>query len=141
MMAVLGLDFGRKRIGVAICDDREANVLPLGTVQRRGGAKGDIEQISTLLAGRQVTRVVVGLPLNMDGSEGAAARQAHAFAARLRASLGLPVELFDERLTSVEARERIARSEVSGRRRKQAVDAVAAMVILEGWLEARRVGR
>ncbi len=139
-MAVVALDLGRKRIGLAICDDREANILPLGAVQRQGGAKGDIEEISARLAGREVTRVVVGLPLNMDGSEGAAARQARAFAARLGTSLGSPVELFDERLTSVEARERLAAARVGGRRRKQAVDTVAAMVILEGWLASRHAG-
>ena len=139
-MTIAALDLGTKRIGLAVSDHGETSALPLGTIERRI-VRWDLEQVAARLAGREVTRVVVGLPLNMDGSEGPAARQARAFAARLGTELGVAVEMFDERLTSVEAEERLARADVGRRRRKQAVDAVAAAVILEGWLAARRGGQ
>jgi len=139
-MTIAALDLGTKRIGLAVSDHGETSALPLGTIERRV-VRWDLEQVAARLAGREVTRVVVGLPLNMDGSEGPAARQARAFAARLGTELGVAVEMFDERLTSVEAEERLARADVGRRRRKQAVDAVAAAVILEGWLAARRGGQ
>lgn len=139
-MTIAALDLGTKRIGLAVSDHGETSALPLGTIERRV-VRWDLEQVAARLAGREVARVVVGLPLNMDGSEGPAARQARAFAARLATELGVAVEMFDERLTSVEAEERLARADIGRRRRKQAVDAVAAAVILEGWLAARRGGR
>jgi len=139
-MTIAALDLGTKRIGLAVSDPGETSALPLGAIERRV-VRWDLEQVAARLAGREVTRVVVGLPLNMDGSEGPAARQARAFAARLAIEMGLAVEMFDERLTSVEAEERLARADVGRRRRKQAVDAVAAAVILEGWLAARRSGQ
>jgi putative Holliday junction resolvase len=139
-MTIAALDLGTKRIGLAVSDHGETSALPLGAIERRV-VRWDLEQVAARLAGREVTRVVVGLPLNMDGSEGPAARQARAFAARLATELGVAVEMFDERLTSVEAEERLARADVGRRRRKQAVDAVAAAVILEGWLAARRAAQ
>ncbi len=90
------------------------------------------------LSPRRIDRVVVGLPINMDGSEGPMARAARAFAERLRLATGLEVEFQDERLSSFEARERLARVAGSGARKKRPVDAVAAAVILESWLERNR---
>jgi len=132
-MAIVALDLGKRRIGVAATDASGLAVHPLGTVERRN-LKYDLEAIAALVAGREVDRVIVGLPLNMDGSEGPAARTAREFAQQLRTSLGLPVELFDERLTSFEARERLKQTSLRRSKRKPAIDQIAAMVILESWL-------
>jgi putative holliday junction resolvase len=135
-MTVVALDLGRRRIGLAVSDDSEAHVFPLGAIERRGG-RADFHEIARCLRDYRVGRIVVGLPLNMDGTEGAPARAARAFAERLGQELNLPVEMFDERLTSFEAEDRLKESGVGRKAKKAAIDAVAAAVILEGWLAAR----
>ncbi|HYB91607.1 MAG TPA: Holliday junction resolvase RuvX [Candidatus Binataceae bacterium] len=130
----MAVDLGKRRIGLAISEG--AGAYPLGTFERRSLSR-DLREIATRLESRGVCRLVVGLPLNMDGSEGPAARSARAFAGKLGAALALPVDLFDERLTSIEAEHRLAGSVPAGRKRA-AIDAVAAAIILEGWLEAHR---
>jgi len=136
-MAIAALDLGKHRIGIAIADDAGLAVHPIGALERRSVVR-DLESVRARLVEFEVALVVVGLPLNMDGSAGPAARTATAFAARLREASGLPVELYDERLTSFEAEERL--KELSGRRArdKGTIDAVAASVILESWLNNRR---
>jgi len=136
-MAIAALDIGKRRIGIAIADDDGLAVHPLGALERRSLVR-DLAMIRERLAEFEVTHVVVGLPLNMDGSAGPAARAAEAFANRLREATGLPVDLFDERLTSFEAEERL--KQLSGRRArdKGTIDAVAASIILEGWFNHRR---
>jgi putative Holliday junction resolvase len=134
-MAIAGIDFGRKRLGLAISEGQAA--YPLETMERRS-LKHDIAEIRSRLVDREVSLIVVGLPVNMDGTEGPSARAARAFAEHLGAATGLPVEMFDERLTSVEAEERLRESSGSRVAKKNARDALAAAVILEGWLEGRR---
>jgi putative holliday junction resolvase len=136
-MAIAGIDFGRKRIGLAVSDGQAA--YPIGVMERRS-LKYDLDAIRSRLADREVSLIVVGLPLNVDGTEGPSARAARAFAEHLGSATGLPVEMFDERLTSVEADERLreaasSRTSKGAARRKAARDAVAAAVILEGWLK------
>src|SRR5271169_6028233 len=134
-MPVIGIDFGRKRIGLAISDGQGA--YPLETMVRRS-LKHDLEAIRSRLTERGVSLIVIGLPLNMDGTEGPSARAARAFAEHLGSATGLPIEMFDERLTSFEAEERLRGASVSRASKKAARDAVAGAVILEGWLEGRR---
>jgi putative pre-16S rRNA nuclease len=135
-MATVALDLGRRRIGVAIAAGAaNLGAQPLGAIERRSFADV-VARLSSMLAGHDVDRIVVGLPLNMDGSEGLAARAARDFAARLAAALGIAVDLFDERLTSFEAEERLKGLPVARGRKKSAVDALAAAVILDGWLAA-----
>ncbi|MGH7780101.1 MAG: Holliday junction resolvase RuvX [Candidatus Binataceae bacterium] len=134
-MTIVAVDFGRKRIGFAISDPSGTSAYPLGTVARRSIAL-DLAEIQRLLADRQVARIVVGLPLSMDGSEGPIARSARAFAARLGAHLQLPVDFHDERLSSFEAGERMMKSQAGAKRRKANLDSIAASIILEGWIEA-----
>jgi len=136
-MAIAALDLGKRRIGIAIADDAGLAVHPIGALERRSLVR-DLELIRARLLEFEVSHIVVGLPLNMDGSAGPAARAAETFASRLREACGVPVDLFDERLTSFEAEERL--KELSGRRArdKGTVDAVAASIILEGWLNHRR---
>lgn len=108
---------------------------PIGIVERRA-LKHDLDAIAATLRDRQVSTIVVGLPLNMDGSEGPATISARRFAERLAEGLGVAVEMFDERLTSFEARERLAGMPARRGARKTGVDALAAVVILEGWMQA-----
>jgi putative Holliday junction resolvase len=134
-MTTAALDFGKKRIGIAISDHTGSGAYPLGIVERRSLA-ADLEQIERALASREVTQIVVGLPINMDGTEGPAAGAARDFARRVGDHLSVPVEMFDERLTSREAEERVG-PRSRHRRRRRPLDAVAAAVILEGWLAAK----
>lgn len=133
LMSTLALDLGKRRIGVAVTDMSDLAAHPLATIER-GKPKSDLDAIIALIAGRHVERVIVGLPLNMDGTEGPPAQAARAFAQSLSVSLGLPVELHDERLSSFEAKERLKQGLLRRSKRKRAVDQVAAVVILESWL-------
>ena len=135
-MSIAALDLGRRRIGVAVTDAAAMGAHPVGVVERRSMAH-DLEAIAAMLRDREVTTIVVGLPLNMDGSEGPAARAARLFAERMGAALKVEVEMFDERLTSFEAEERLKGMPVKKGARKPAIDAIAATVILEGWLQSR----
>jgi putative Holliday junction resolvase len=134
-MAAAALDFGRRRIGVAVTDAAAMGAHPLGVVERRS-IKRDLEALAAMLRDREITTFVVGLPLNMNGSEGPAAHAARAFADRVAEAFGVKVEMFDERLTSIEAEERLKGMPVKRGARKPAIDAIAAAVILEGWIES-----
>jgi putative Holliday junction resolvase len=134
-MPIAALDLGRRRIGVAVTDAAAMGAHPVGIVERHA-LKQDLEAIAAMLRDRRVSVIVVGLPLNMDGSEGPAAQSARKFAAALAAALGVTVELFDERLTSFEARERLSEMPVRKGARKSGLDALAAVVILESWTQA-----
>ncbi|GEJ58005.1 Holliday junction resolvase RuvX [Anaeromyxobacter diazotrophicus] len=135
-MRYLGLDLGRARIGLALADDVLGTARPLETVARRGEA-ADLARLRRVVAEWEVTRAVVGLPLNMDGTEGGSARLARAFAAKLADELGLAVELFDERLSTFEASVRLRERGLSARAQRSVIDAEAAAVILQTWLDAR----
>jgi putative Holliday junction resolvase len=136
-MRYLGVDLGRARIGLALADDVLRTARPLRTFAHRSEA-GDVATIGEVAREYEVTTAVVGLPLNMDGSEGPAAGHARRFAERLGAALGLAVELFDERLSSFEAESRLRAQGFSARDAKGRVDAEAAAVILQGWLDRRQ---
>lgn len=129
----LALDVGTKTIGVAVAE--RGIVLPVCTLARASVAKDTI-RIAELCRARKAQRVVVGLPYELDGSEGRSARLARQIAQAVEAA-GWPVALQDERYTTVEAIERLGAAGVYGERRKAAVDQVAAVVILEEWLRAQ----
>ena len=133
-MRTLGVDLGRVRIGLALADDVLRTARPLATIERRGDAK-DLAAIAALARDYEVSRAVLGLPLDMDGSEGKAARWARAFQPKLAEALGVPVELFDERLSTFEAEVRLRDQGFSSKDRRSMVDQEAAAVILQGWLD------
>lgn len=135
-MAIIAIDFGKRRIGLAIAESADSVAYPLGTITRLSRDK-DLEQLRRWIVSRAASQLVVGLPLNMDGSEGSSAQAARSFGAQLATHLDLPVDYADERLTSFEARERLSNHRRK-RHRKTAVDAVAATIILEEWLAAHR---
>jgi len=133
----LGVDFGERHIGVAVCDDDERVAVAMDTVAR----SSDPQAIAALLAiaGREnAGGIVVGEPRRLDGTEGDAARRAQGFAAKLRHASPLQILLHDEALTSHEARSRLREAGASRRRRRSAVHAVAAQILLQDWLDRRR---
>lgn len=134
---VLGFDFGLKQIGVAVGETSLATARPLSILKAKDG-QPDWQQVQSLLDEWKPGRVVVGLPLNMDGSESASSNAARKFAGRLHGRFGVQVELQDERLSSRAARERLqASADAGGKRvRHDAVDAEAAAHILESWFKA-----
>jgi putative Holliday junction resolvase len=134
---VLGLDLGDVRIGVALSDPDRRVAVPIGTVHV-GRPPGELKAIAALVAEHGATLVVLGLPLNLDGSHGARASMAEGFAEALRAVLEVPVELSDERLTTVEAERGLREAGVKGRAQRAVVDAAAARILLQGWLDAHR---
>ena len=134
---VLGLDLGDARIGVAVSDQDRTVALPVGTVTV-GRPPGELHAIATMVSEQDVTLVVVGEPLSMDGSRGARAEQAAAFAEALRAVLSVPVVLHDERLSTVEGERRLREAGIHGRAGRAVIDAMAAQVILQAWLDLRR---
>ena len=136
-MAVLGIDLGRKRIGLAISDASERIALPAGTLESKGRQR-DLAAIRALVSERGVRHVVVGLPLHMDGRAGPEAAAARAFAAALAAELALPVELLDERWSTVEAERALRETGASRRRRARgAADTLAATLLLRTFLDRR----
>ena len=133
LMAIAALDLGARRIGIAVTDADGLSAHPLRTIERRSfGA--DVEAIRHTLGSRVIECLVVGLPVNMDGTEGPMARHARNFAARLAEALGIEVKLQDERLSSFEAERRLGGAVRRGKK-KQAIDAVSAVIILENYLE------
>ena len=136
MSAVIGLDHGRRRIGVAVGNEETGQAFPRPALLRRKAAV-DIEQIAALARAEGARQIVLGLPRNMDGSEGSQADAARAFGARLTA-IGLDVVFVDERLTSWQAGEQLAAAGRRPQRRSGEKDSAAARLILQEWLDRRR---
>lgn len=134
---VLGLDLGTKRIGVAVSDPDRRVATPIEVVARSGDRQRDHRAIAGLVQEWEAERVVVGLPLSLDGSTGPAAQAALAEVDELAAVVGVPVDTADERMTSVTANRALDALDVRGPARRKIVDKVAAAVILQSWLDAR----
>lgn len=137
-MRALGLDLGERRIGVAVGDSDGRVATPLTVLERSGDRAADYRAVAALVAKWEAGIVVVGMPYSLDGTQGPAARAAADEAARLGAVLDVPVETYDERLTTVTAERRLAEQGLAGRRRRALVDQVAASVILQAWLDTQR---
>ncbi len=135
-MRIAALDVGEARIGVAVSDELGITAQPIGVVRRVGG-QADLRALDELLGPYAPERLVVGLPLGMSGTEGTQAARVRAFAERAGAHLGLPVEFWDERLTTVAAERALLEADLSRRRRREVVDKVAASLILQSYLASR----
>jgi putative Holliday junction resolvase len=133
---VLGLDYGSKTIGVAVSDPTGTVVQPVETIQRTNH-RTDVHHVKRFAAQFEVGEIVIGHPVHMSGERGESAEAVEEFAGRVRAKLQVPVHLMDERLTTVEAHERLEAAGVKYDKRKEMIDQVAAMVILEEWLRER----
>ncbi|MEQ8719265.1 MAG: Holliday junction resolvase RuvX [Acidimicrobiales bacterium] len=136
-MRVLGLDLGTVRIGVAVSDPIGIIASPHSVIRRGGDHGVDHDAIAALVSELEVGRVVVGLPLSMDGSLGPAATAALDEIDELGDRLAVPVEPYDERLTTVSAERSLREGGVRGRSRRDVIDKVAAAVILQSWLDGR----
>lgn len=136
-MIILGIDLGKARTGVAICDRGELLASPL-TVVTEYHREQLVEKLSALAKENKAELLAVGLPRNMDGSEGESAQNAREIGALLEAATGLPVEFVDERGTTITAHGYLNETNTRGKKRKAVVDAVAATVILEDCLRRRR---
>jgi putative Holliday junction resolvase len=134
---ILALDLGARRIGLAVSDPLRLTAQGLETLQRKN-KRADLEHLAQLVQKYDVVEIVLGLPLHMSGGETAQSRRSAEFAEELKEKLHLPVHLWDERLTSAQANRLLRESEISIRRRGQAVDRMAATLILQSFLEARR---
>lgn len=139
----LGVDPGSKRIGIAVSDLSGTIASPLLVLQRSRSSQHDLHEIARIARDEEAEVIVVGLPLNMDGSEGPAARRARTEAERLATVVGVPVEMHDERRTTVSADRSMLEAGLNAIERRQRVDKVAAAIMLQSWLDARRhrVGR
>jgi putative holliday junction resolvase len=134
---VLGLDVGARRIGIAVSDPLGITAQGLETLQRRN-KRQDFAALQRIVGDYQVREIVVGLPLRMSGAEGTQSGKMQVFAEDLRKRFGLPVHLWDERLTSAEANRLLRETDLSIEKRAKAVDRMAAILILQGWMESRR---
>lgn len=137
MSRVVALDVGTKTIGIAATDPLGLFTQPIKTLSRKG-VKRDTAALLEELTRLKATAVIVGLPLELDGTEERSARLARQIAIAVEEASGLPVHLQDERYSSVEAEQVLIRQDVSRERRKGVIDQVAAQVILERWLEERK---
>ena len=135
-MRSLGIDFGTKRIGLAISDPEGRTAVPLTTLERRDN-RSALREIAAIARREEVERLVVGEPVGLDGSRGEAAERARRFGERLAELTGLPVEMVNESLTSVEAAERLRAAGVDPRRNPGRLDAVAAQILLQEVLDRR----
>lgn len=133
-MRLLGIDYGLKRVGLAVADDDTGLAFPRPAIERTSG-DALVAEIGRIVAEEQVAALVLGLPLALDGQDTDMTRQVRNLAKKLKAKLGLPVHLVDERLTSTEAQARLREAGVSSRNMKGRLDSGAAALILQAYLE------
>lgn len=136
-MKIMAVDYGDARTGLAVCDRTEFLASPIGTIAERN-ANILAMKIAHMAEQYEVGEIVVGLPMNMNGSKGPRAEKCEAFASMLNELTECPVNLWDERSTTVTAHQILNETDVRGKKRKAVVDTVAATIILEGYLEYRR---
>lgn len=136
-MRILAVDYGLARIGLAVSDETELLAQGL-TVIKRGSDAAACQEIVKIAQDRAVGAFVVGLPKLLSGELGERAKQCQRFARSLGKASGLPVDMYDERLTTVQAERMLISADVSRKKRRQVVDAVAATVLLQNYLDSRR---
>lgn len=141
-MRILALDYGSKTVGLAITDVLGYTVLPYSTLwrEREGKLRKTVQEICDIVLREDVEEVVLGLPLNMDGSRGERAEKAAVFYDLLKKKLRCPIVFFDERLSTIEAREILDENGVPRAKQKEVLDQVAAQVILEDYLRTKKGG-
>lgn len=134
-MVILSVDLGKARTGLAICDKNEMLATPLAQISEKN-EKLLIDKISNVVLAHQAELIVVGLPKNMDGTEGESAKNAREFASKLKEKTGLIVRMQDERGTTVTAHNYLNATNTRGKKRKNVVDSVAATIILQNYLDS-----
>jgi len=134
---ILAVDYGEKRIGLAVSDELGITASPLMTLARRSDDE-TVRQIAQLASKLRVTQIVVGLPRRTDAQEGEMERKVKAFAEKLRQAVSVPVVLFDERFTTRIAEQVLLEADLSRRKRKQVRDRLAAVILLQSYLDSQR---
>ena len=138
-MRIMGLDLGEKTIGVALSDPFGWTAQGLEIIRRKGQPKQELIRLREIIEQYEVEKIVVGLPKNMNGTTGPQAEKALEYAQYLKRKLGLLVETWDERLSTVAAEKILLSADVSRAKRKKVIDKMAAAVILQGYLDAHSV--
>jgi putative Holliday junction resolvase len=133
-MRILGLDYGSKRIGVAVCDELGMTAQGLATIARKN-RRQDLEEIAGFIRTYNVEKIVIGYPIRLDGTEGIQCEKVGKFASILESAFSLPVIKWDETLSTREAEEILIRANMRRDKRKNIVDRVAASLILQGYLD------
>lgn len=136
-MVIMSVDFGRARTGIAVCDRSEFLASPV-TVINEKYVPALVKKVAALAAEKKAELIVVGLPVNMDGTEGESAQNARRFAEDLHSVCGIEVDMLDERCTTMEAHQFLNATNTRGKKRKAVVDAVSAVIILENYLTKRK---
>lgn len=134
---IMALDYGDRRIGVALSDPLGITARPLLTLTRTTW-ESDLERIRTMTREHDVRRIVVGLPLDMDGTRGERVRLTEVFMERVRRATGIPVHPWDERLTTLQAERALLEADLSRTRRRRVIDQVAAVILLQSYLDAQQ---
>jgi putative Holliday junction resolvase len=134
MQRILSLDFGEKRIGVAVSDALNIIAQSVGTIERKG-IKNDLKKIKDLVREHDAGRLIVGLPLNMNGTEGKSANRAVDFVNELKKEIDIRVEMVDERLTTAQGERIFLEADLSRKKRKKNIDKIAAQLILQNYLD------
>lgn len=137
-MRTLALDYGERRVGVAISDPTGIVAQPLETIATPKGDAAALARIAELVKTHEVAQIVIGLPLHMSGRAGPEVDRVRAFGARVQAQTGVPVDYLDERWTSLEAERALDEAGVSRKKQRGRVDPIAAALLLRTWLERRR---
>ncbi len=135
---ILAIDYGSRRMGLAVSDPLGITAQGLETLERKN-KRSDFARLERTIREYEVKEIVLGYPLRMSGEAGAQSRKVEEFAEALRQKFQLPVHLWDERLTSAEANRLLREAEISSRKRAQAVDRMAAVLILQSFLQARSI--
>ena len=135
---ILALDLGKRRIGLAVSDGLGLTAQGLETLER-SNIRSDLARLREIASQNNVCKIVIGNPIHMNGQEGRQSGHAHEFGARLQAAVGLPVEFWDERLTTVEAQRVLRQSGISIEKRASAIDRLAAVILLESYLDSQRL--
>jgi putative Holliday junction resolvase len=138
-MRALGIDLGTKRVGVAVSDSNGAVATPIEVVQRTGDRPAEHRRLARLIEEWEADILVVGMPYSLDGSVGPAAAAAAAEVEELRVTIPVPIETYDERLTTVTADRSLMEMKLTATARRRMVDQVAAAVMLQAWLDHRRL--
>jgi len=136
-LRIMGLDLGDKTIGVALSDPLGLTAQALEVVRRNGSLKDDLIRLKEIARANEVTRIVIGLPRNMNGTIGPRGELALEFTRQVEQSLGLPAETWDERLSTVAAERVLLDANMRRKKRRQVIDKIAAAVILQNYLDAR----
>ena len=136
-MKIMAVDFGDARTGLAICDKTELLASPVGVIHEKRFEHA-VEKVAAAAAENRAEAVIVGLPLNMNGSEGPRAELCRNFAGQLSSRVNVPVRMWDERQTTVSAAGYLNQTDTRGKKRKEVIDAVAAVIILDSYLQWRK---